>query len=600
MTTLPLTVAMIALSQNPASSQSSADFNNDGVVDTTDLIALTSNIGTACEGDCPTDLNNDGVTDQQDILVLMQLWGAVEGWVATANTTDGSAGEETTNPQRDPNRDMSWQGQGPVLLDAILYDQDTELFGHAVYGRWHNGQEYNQGEFTKAWDSENNVATQPVVYGAVDWDHNNQLTEEDKAHFVNWLDATVPTDYNGPICLDLEGQWWGALDTSSQAVMDMVINKYLEQLEYAKSLRPNAKFGFWGIPKKSHTKLDSNTASIQRLLDASTGLFPEVYEHNVGINDASRLQRHVERSIEMVNGQIPVYAQTFPRYKDSTTGNLNFYHSQEEFMRDQVQSSLNAVWTDGSGVEHRVSGISIWDSYSFVATFIDGWSQMSMDERKEVWNETDHLHIQYLTNMKAAVDVAYNAAQERLAQKENAETIAKAAAEEAARVAAAHEEASRLRADRKRQRSRLVRRLNSERTKIRRATSSYRKNAKQYKTARNSFINKRRSFIGSRNAYRAALKEWRTSGGKQARGSKARSAAWKKFATVRNQYRSSATSWKTNVKSWRVSAKGFKTQRSSYRTSRKAWKSTVKTWRTANVTWRQMARKASTLAAVGK
>ena len=137
MTTLPLTVAMIALSQNPASSQSLADFNNDGVVDTTDLIALTSNIGTACEGDCQTDLNNDGVTDQQDILVLMQLWGAVEGWVnpidPTNNETSNDTANETTEPSRDPNRDMSWQDQDPQFLwMQSYYDQITLSFSVTV------------------------------------------------------------------------------------------------------------------------------------------------------------------------------------------------------------------------------------------------------------------------------------------------------------------------------------------------------------------------------------------------------------------------------------------------------------------------------------
>ena len=48
--------------------------------------------------------------------------------------------------------------------------------------------------------------------------------------------------------------------------------------------------------------------------------------------------------------------------------------------------------------------------------FTDSWSEMSMEERKDVWNETDHLHVSYLTNMKTAVDAAYSAAQGRLAQ----------------------------------------------------------------------------------------------------------------------------------------------------------------------------------------
>ena len=76
MTTLPLTLAMIALSQTTATN--SADLNNDGVVNTADLLLLISNVGTACDGDCPTDLNNDGVTNHSRYFgSVMQSWGAV-------------------------------------------------------------------------------------------------------------------------------------------------------------------------------------------------------------------------------------------------------------------------------------------------------------------------------------------------------------------------------------------------------------------------------------------------------------------------------------------------------------------------------------------
>ncbi|MDP7009169.1 MAG: hypothetical protein QGI78_06325, partial [Phycisphaerales bacterium] len=195
MTTLPLTLAMIALSTTTNGSTSPADFNNDGVVDTTDLITLTSAIGTPCDTNCPTDLNTDGVTDQQDILVLMQMWGAVEGWVSpNTQPQSGTNSEPQNGTNSEPQvathpKDLSWQGQGPVLYDAIYYDQYTELFSHGGPWRWQTAQDYNQGEYAKAWGTANNVVAQPMVYGSVDWDHDNQLTDEDKANFVIWLDA---------------------------------------------------------------------------------------------------------------------------------------------------------------------------------------------------------------------------------------------------------------------------------------------------------------------------------------------------------------------------------------------------------------------------
>ncbi len=593
MTTFPLTLAMIALSQNPATA-ASADFNNDGVVDTTDLISLTSNIGTACEGDCATDLNNDGVTDQQDVLVLMQLWGAVEGWVnPTAEANNETNNIKSGEKQHICQHDLSWQGQGPVLYDAIYYDQLARSASRNAMG-----EELNEGEITKAWCADNEVTVQSMIYnGAVDWYEDGAYDEVDKAKFTEWLDANVPADYDGPICLDLEGQWWEVWHTESQNVMDTVIDFYIEGLEFAQALRPNAKIGYWGLPRRRHTSPNYTTASVDRLLNASTGLFPDVYEWNPGVDDSAWIERHVRNTIAMVKGEVPVFVQTCPRFKQSGRGMQ--LHTVEEFIHDQVHGALGAVWTDENGKEHRIAGLSMWDAYLYCWQGTSGWDSMNNDERKTLFNELDEYHKQAMACMKSCVDAAYQTAQQQLVD-ENAAVIAQAAADEAAKVAAAQEEAAHLRSERKRQRSRLVRRLNSERTKIRRASSNYRKNAKRYKNARRSFNNKRRSFISSRNSYRTALKAWRTSGRKQARGSKARRNAWRKFASVRRQFVGSRKSWQSNVKSWRASVKSFRQQRSSYRSSRRTWKRTVKTWRTANATWRQMARAASTLAAVGK
>ena len=281
MTTLPLMMAMIAtsLTVSFASASPIADFNNDGSVDAIDLVHLVGKLNTPCDDVCPTDLNEDQLTDMADLMELMSQWGPVPNW--EPEETEELV-EQNPAPMRDENRDMSWQGQAPVLLDGIYYDQLTEHLNRGGYDRWHTAIEYNQGEYTKAWTAENNIDVLPMAYGAFDWDEDGEFTEEDKENFAAWLDVSVPADYDGPICLDLEGEWWPMLDSQNQAVVDVALNFYLEGLEYAQSLRPNAKIGFWGLPKKSHTNPEISTASIQRLLDACTAIFPEVYENNVG------------------------------------------------------------------------------------------------------------------------------------------------------------------------------------------------------------------------------------------------------------------------------------------------------------------------------
>ena len=74
MTILPLTLAMIALSQNPASTTSPADFNNDGVVDGIDF-GLELVAWGECPSPCPQDLNNDGEVNGIDIGLFLVEWG---------------------------------------------------------------------------------------------------------------------------------------------------------------------------------------------------------------------------------------------------------------------------------------------------------------------------------------------------------------------------------------------------------------------------------------------------------------------------------------------------------------------------------------------
>ena len=52
-----------------------ADLDNDGIVGTTDLLALLAAWG-GCAG-CPEDMNGDGTVDVQDLLYVLGNWGSV-------------------------------------------------------------------------------------------------------------------------------------------------------------------------------------------------------------------------------------------------------------------------------------------------------------------------------------------------------------------------------------------------------------------------------------------------------------------------------------------------------------------------------------------
>ncbi len=554
MTTLPTTLAMIATSLTATTlmAASSADFNNDGDVNAIDLLTIMSNLGQHCNADCTADLNNDGVVSSADIMALMQQWGPVADYVAPVTEPD----EAVT---RDPNRDMSWQGQDPILMDAIYYDDLSRS-----QQRRDLATALNQGSQTRAWAASNDIAVLPISYGGVfDYYDDGEIDDADKEKFLAWVDANVPVDYAGPICLDLEGSWWPLLDSSNQVVVDTAINFYLEGLAYAQSLRPNAKIGYWGIPKKSHTIENSTTASIDRLLQASTGLFPDVYEHNPGGNDSTRLEQHTEKCIQMVNGEIPVYAVSFPRCKVDSSG-LRHFHTTPEFMRDQVQSTLDAVWTDANGKDHRVNGVAFWEAYVFVSMYTDNWSQMSNEDRKAHWDDVDALHVEFLSNMKSSVDVACVAAAARRALAQQEDNTAQVAADETAAVAAVA-----LEAERQQQESQLLAQLNTAKVKLVRSKKSYSQEASSYRSSRKSWSAAKRAFAQAKRKYK--------------KGSK--------------QYKNALAQYKQSRKKSLRAARSFRKNRSAYRNARANWNTTKTQWQQANAGWNQTASSAQTLLA---
>ena len=533
----------------------SADFDQNGEVGSTDLIILTAQLNLLCDGECPTDLNTDGVTDIGDLLLLLQQLGSVQNNVVQEITSQDNS---PTSGYTQGSGDMSWHNKGPVLFDAIYYDQYTRLFSHGGYNRWHNAEEYNQGEYTKSWCNDNQVDVQSMVYGSVDWDHDGELSEEDKTNFVIWLDEIVPVDYDGPICLDLEGQWWSMLDTNNQAVMDHVISFYLEGLEFAKSLRPNAKIGYWGLPKKSHTNPDYQTASLDDLLQACTAIFPDVYENNPNGNDYLRLKLHIERAIAMVHGQIPVYVQTSPRYKINSNG-YRYFHDINTFIRDQVHSSLDAMWTDESGYEHRISGIALWDAYVYVGMYTDGWSELTMETRKEHWNEVDFLHVEFLTEMKTLVDIAESkAAKRRVLSKHKQEEATNVVVSEATNI---------VHVERKQQRSRLVRILDPNKVYVARET---------------------KSLLDRKRAYHSKRTNWFT--------------AKKVFAAVKREYSKGSIEFKRATATYEIArnrmqkaSRAYLAQRKSYRNRRALLKQARDRWKASNAKWKQMTATAPTL-----
>jgi hypothetical protein len=278
-----------------------------------------------------------------------------------------------------------------LLLDGIYYDMLSRNAERAE-----RAEKLKQGAKTIAFNEANANPVLPYCYGGgVDWNADRVYTDDDRTAFTEWMDENISADYDGPLVLDMEGQWWHDMETvSNQEEMDVIVDFYIEGLEFAQSLRPNAKIGYWGLPKKHRTKQDYEGPNLERLLLAQGAVFPDTYENNVGGNDYERLSQHVSDTIRIVDGRIPVYPQLSPRFKQSGMVSYCGQHEDDEILRDQVSAILDASWEAVDGTVCGVAGLAMWDAYIYAKNcYEDDWYALGDEEVSAMWDGIDEWHL---------------------------------------------------------------------------------------------------------------------------------------------------------------------------------------------------------------
>lgn len=358
------------------------DSTQDNKVDIADLLDVVSNFNLTCPAApkaCPTDFDLSDRTDVADLLTVLTNWGSV------AEETVDDTPSVPTPPSVVSERMVD---PAPVLIDSIYYDSYSR-----VHSRAQLGEDLDQGWRTRGHNAMKGVEVLPYCYGGgVDHDADSHYSAEDLEQFEAWLDANIPLEYDGPVVLDMEGDWWSMMDHANQATMDEIMDFYIQGLDYAESMRPNAKFGYWGLPKKGMTTASYTGPGVDRLLQRSGAIFPDTYESNVGGNDAVRMQAHIEACLEKTQGRVPVYVQMNPRYRDQQLGGWRHFHTNEEMIRDQAKPSLNARWTDAKGDTHRIAGLGLWDAYVYVKHFTPDWYDLDSQDIAMLWDEVDQIH----------------------------------------------------------------------------------------------------------------------------------------------------------------------------------------------------------------
>lgn len=403
---------------------SDADVNRDGIVKAMDLVEVVTEMNMVCTSEeeaCESDIDRDDAITINDLLYVVWYWGHETEHVLEPNEQES----DNEDSQEEEYPHQGYAGPNPVVMDSVYFDVYSRNSGRAQLGF-----DLDQAWRTRHWNMKHGVDVIPYAYhGGVDWDVNLEYNEYDLGKFSEWLDDNVPHDYDGPVVLDMEGVWWDMMTwAGTQQAMDEILDFYIEGLHYAQEMRPNAKFGYWGLPRKDMTSSTYTGPSVQRLLMESDAIFPDTYESNPGGNDVVRMTNHVTECLKMVNGEVPVHVQMFPRYKDNELGGWRHYHDKAEFIRDQARPALEARWTDAKGGTHRVASIAIWDCYNYEKRYHANWDSLDHDEIILLWDQVDLYHTdvyEQLVDLVAeyAVDLELNDQQELVVQDHNSRNV---------------------------------------------------------------------------------------------------------------------------------------------------------------------------------
>jgi hypothetical protein len=178
------------------------------------------------------------------------------------------------------------------------------------------------------------------------------------------LDLYVPRRFEGTVCLDWEGNSYMYLTGSSQSAAHVLaVNQFIAAINFARTARPMAKFGFYNLPMSSYTQ-DQNwydmANGIKPIIDASDVLFPSVYDmyatgqlYTNPSDDLNYVSGSVKLALDMAHGK-PVYPFVWPRYNMT-----NSTYGMRLIPEAEFKSHVAAVFSPQVN-GHRADGVVWW------------------------------------------------------------------------------------------------------------------------------------------------------------------------------------------------------------------------------------------------
>jgi hypothetical protein len=178
---------------------------------------------------------------------------------------------------------------------------------------------------TQALFTQNRAEKTMLVY-AISFDpDNNGMFEHDEL-FRSSLNELVPAGYTGPVALDWEGTAIHGLQAPiGSEVHTRSVQQYVNLIRRAKELRPNAKWGYYGLPIGRYWGRNDEwramATALMPIFEESRALFPSVYDafkSNETPNHDPQEDLAVTRDIVKLALQVsqgkPVYPFVWPRY----------------------------------------------------------------------------------------------------------------------------------------------------------------------------------------------------------------------------------------------------------------------------------------------
>ncbi len=226
----------------------------------------------------------------------------------------------------------------------------------------------DQGQNTIAYTSAQGITRVPMAYhGGVDWNESGSISEKNIEHFTSWVNEYLPPDYCGPVVMDYEKPWRKELsDASIQPErLQKILTVFIKGVQVAREALPRAQWGYWGMPllKNTRTRWQEQGLSLDSLTSQCSALYPDIYDCNPSNLYLERTKEHITRVLEIAGGRIPVYVFVSPRFSGQG-GDRSQFVPHDVFLK-RVNAAMQAVWVNDQGVQHKIQGLILWDSYGF-------------------------------------------------------------------------------------------------------------------------------------------------------------------------------------------------------------------------------------------